>query len=87
MLRLARSEKELRVVRDQVGGPTAADDARVIVGEVSPRVVPIRTADIPRPARRPGHSVLDCSRIASVFGIAQPDWRVSLAGLCKTLGL
>jgi dTDP-4-dehydrorhamnose reductase len=114
MLRLARSEPELRVVHDQVGGPTAAEDiakaildiaavctepnfvgwgtyhyagappvswcefARAIVGESGPPVIPIASHEFPRPARRPRNSVLDCSRIRHVFGIAQPDWRLPL---------
>lgn len=43
-----------------------------------PEIVPIRTADWPTPAARPANSVLDCSRIRAVYGIAQPDWRESL---------
>jgi len=122
MLRLARSESELRVVHDQVGGPTAANDiaeaiveivlvckkpefagwgtyhlagtpavswyefARASVGEGGPPVVPAGSAEFPRPARRPRKSVLDCSRIARVFGIAQPDWRARLAQLREALG-
>jgi dTDP-4-dehydrorhamnose reductase len=121
MLRLARSESELRVIYDQVGGPTAAGDiakailkvatickqpafagwgtyhfagapavswyefARAIVGEGGPPVVPIAAAEFQRPARRPGNSVLDCSRIARVFGLTQPDWRTNLAVLLGTL--
>ncbi|TPE51469.1 dTDP-4-dehydrorhamnose reductase [Amaricoccus solimangrovi] len=46
--------------------------------ERRPRVTPIATADWPTPARRPANSVLDCGRIARVFGIAQPDWRAGL---------
>ncbi len=114
VLQLARSEKELRIVRDQVGGSTAADDiakaildiaalctsssfaewgtyhfagappvswyefARAIVGEGGPPVVPIATDELSRPAPRPRNSVLDCTRIARVLGIAQPDWRAAL---------
>ena len=33
----------------------------------------------------PRNSALDCSRIARAFGIAQPDWRASLAALRETL--
>jgi dTDP-4-dehydrorhamnose reductase len=45
----------------------------------APEVAPIATADWPRPAARPQNSVLDCRRIAAVYGIAQPDWREGLA--------
>jgi dTDP-4-dehydrorhamnose reductase len=122
MLRLARSGPELRVVADQVGGPTAADDiaaailaivdaadragfsgwgtyhfsgapaaswcdfARAIVAGTGVPVVPIATADFPRPARRPKNSVLDCGKILRVFGIAQPDWRPALSRVLAALG-
>ncbi len=42
------------------------------------RVVPIRTADYPTPARRPGFSVLDCSATWEVLGAPAPHWRVAL---------
>lgn len=32
----------------------------------------------PSPARRPSYSVLDCRRIAAVFGLEPPDWRSAL---------
>lgn len=46
-----------------------------------PTVRRIRTEDYPTPARRPQWSVLDCSRLNSMFGIAIPDWRLELADL------
>ncbi len=53
--------------------------ARAIVGDVArPRVVPVTTAEFPRPARRPAYGVLDASRFASVFGFALPSWREDL---------
>jgi dTDP-4-dehydrorhamnose reductase len=44
-------------------------------GRPSPVVTPIATTDYPTPARRPANSRLDCSKLASTFGIALPDWR------------
>lgn len=44
-------------------------------------IVPIRTADFSAKVSRPANSVLDCSRIASAFGITQPDWREALSRL------
>lgn len=48
-------------------------------------VTPIATADYPLPAKRPVNSVLDCTRIRDVFGIAQPDWRSGLDAVLATL--
>ncbi len=122
MLRLGGERPTLRIVDDQVGGPTAARDiagctlrllahykasgalpwgtyhycgapavswygfATEIFRQAAargmtrtPALAPITTADYPTPARRPANSVLDCSRLAQVFDIPQPDWRQALA--------
>jgi dTDP-4-dehydrorhamnose reductase len=42
------------------------------------RVLAIRSADFPRPARRPAYSVLDNTRVAERFGIRMPHWREQL---------
>ncbi|MGD8310422.1 MAG: dTDP-4-dehydrorhamnose reductase [Chromatiales bacterium] len=42
------------------------------------RLVPIPTQDYPTPARRPPWSVLDNGRFRDTFGLALPDWRISL---------
>ncbi len=116
ILRLARERDRLRIVDDQRGGPTAADDiagailamlaqagepefdrwgtyhycgapattwcgfARAIcrAAGLNTPIEPIPTTAFPTPARRPANSVLDCSRIKTVFGIDQPDWRAAL---------
>ncbi|MCB5176424.1 dTDP-4-dehydrorhamnose reductase [Microvirga lenta] len=54
------------------GGPTA-------------RVRPIAAADYPTPARRPDDSRLDCTKLASVHGVALPDWHTSLEPCIKRL--
>ena len=121
VLRIAQCQPHLRLVDDQFGGPTAADDivrailrivgattrsgfaawgtyhfcgappvswyefARHILIRVGAEVSPVSSRDSPRAARRPRNSVLDCSRILSVFGIEQPDWRVSIGPICDEL--
>ena len=51
----------------------------------TPEIAPITTADWPTPATRPANSMLDCTRIAEIFGIDQPDWRTSLDSVLKEL--
>lgn len=41
-------------------------------------VTPCRTSDFPTPARRPGYSVLDASRLAALTGGPMSDWTVAL---------
>lgn len=41
-------------------------------------VTPIPTSDYPTSAKRPQNSRLDCAKIKADYGIAQPDWRISL---------
>ena len=50
-----------------------------------PRVEAIATADYPTPARRPANSVLDCTRIASAFGIEPRPWRAALSEVIAEL--
>lgn len=47
-------------------------------GAPVPAVDAITTADWPTPAHRPPDSRLDCSKLARVFGLRLPDWRLSL---------
>ena len=48
-------------------------------GLKTPReVAPIATEAYPTPAPRPRNSVLDCGKIARVYGIAAPPWQRSL---------
>lgn len=68
------------------GETTWYDFARAIVGDVAqPRIVPITTAEFPRPARRPRYAVLDTTRFVTTFGFALPDWRVALERCRQTL--
>ena len=55
--------------------------------KVSPQIEAIRTIDYPTPARRPPYSVLDCSRLATIHGIAMRPWTVGLSEMLNsTLG-
>lgn len=45
----------------------------------------IRTADYPAPATRPANSRLDCRHLATVHGVALPDWRGSLESVVARL--
>ncbi|MBA4492220.1 dTDP-4-dehydrorhamnose reductase [Paracoccus sp. S1E-3] len=64
-----------------------ADFAREIFAQsgLTPEVVDIPSSDYPTPARRPLNSRLDCAAITRDFGIARPDWRVSLQDVIKEL--
>ena len=44
-------------------------------------LVPIGTAEFPTPARRPPNSRLDCSRLASAFGLRPAPWQEELAAV------
>ncbi|MEM9966725.1 MAG: dTDP-4-dehydrorhamnose reductase [Pseudomonadota bacterium] len=123
MLRLGAEQDALRIVSDQIGGPTPARDiakacyhiaeclienpalsgtyhfsgtpdcswaafAREIfqMSDISCHVIDIKTQDYPTAARRPLNGRLDCSLTQAAFGLARPDWRVSLAQTLKELG-
>ncbi len=64
-----------------------ADFAREIFAQsdLAPEVVDIPSSDYPTPAKRPLNSRLDCAAITRDFGIARPDWRVSLQDVIKEL--
>ena len=57
----------------------------IFAGRPLPVVERITTADYPTPAKRPANSVLDCSKINQMFGIAQPDWQASLARVLEEI--
>lgn len=56
------------------------DFARAILrhSEKNTIVIPVETHEFPRPAQRPAYSVLNKSKIKSVFGIFIPHWEDSL---------
>lgn len=49
-------------------------------------VTGISTRDYPTPAARPLNSRLDCTKLATDFGITPPNWKVGLAAVLKELG-
>ncbi len=51
----------------------------------TPFVEGIPTTDYPTPATRPANSRLNCKRIADDYGIARPDWRVTLDAVLADL--
>jgi dTDP-4-dehydrorhamnose reductase len=48
------------------------------LGHTVPIVEPIATADWPTPVSRPADSRLDCTRLASIFGLRLPEWQSSV---------
>ena len=49
-----------------------------IAGITTCHVRPLHTSEYPTPAKRPHYSVLDKTKIKSVYGIEIPDWEESL---------
>lgn len=64
-----------------------ADFARAIFAEAGMpvQVKDIGSADYPTAATRPLNSRLDCSAIASLHGIARPDWKSGLSDVVREL--
>lgn len=50
-----------------------------------PEVRRITSDEWPTRARRPEHSILDCSAIHAAYGIEQPDWRPALQNVIDEL--
>ena len=48
-------------------------------------VTDIPSSAYPTPAARPANSRLDCTRLATVFDITRPDWRIGLADIISDL--
>jgi dTDP-4-dehydrorhamnose reductase len=56
-----------------------------VTGAITPSLVPITTAEFPRPARRPANSCLSCRRVEEAFGVRMPHWVDALALVLETL--
>ena len=73
------------------GDATWADLAEAVFSEAHARgrrltrVQRIATSEYPTPARRPANSRLDNAKLRSVYGLALPPWRGSLALCCARL--
>ena len=51
----------------------------------NPRVIPIRTADYPTPAKRPANSRLDCGLFVHTFGFTPRHWTENVDVTTRTL--
>ncbi|MBL4666577.1 MAG: sugar nucleotide-binding protein, partial [Sneathiella sp.] len=64
------------------GGPAVSwyeFACEILKDETHITVSPIPSADYPTPAKRPHNSVLDCTKIRSVFSVQQPNWKGALS--------
>jgi dTDP-4-dehydrorhamnose reductase len=64
-----------------------ADFAREIFQQANLEcaVSDIPSSAYPTPAARPANSRLDCTKLATVFNISRPDWRIGLADILSDL--
>jgi dTDP-4-dehydrorhamnose reductase len=60
----------------------AAEIVRLTGGTA--KVEPCTSAEFPRPAKRPAYSVLDLTPATKLIG-PRPDWKVTLADVCRRL--
>jgi dTDP-4-dehydrorhamnose reductase len=56
-----------------------AREAARLTGRHPERIRPATTAEVPRAARRPAYSVLDCERVARTHGLTLRSWQEALA--------
>jgi len=54
-------------------------------GVIAPRLIPIPTAEFPRPAKRPANSRLSGKRVEEMFGVRMPHWEVALKLVMETI--
>jgi dTDP-4-dehydrorhamnose reductase len=54
-------------------------------GIAVPKLIPIKTTEYPRPARRPANSRLSCKRLEETFGVRMPHWEDALSLVLETL--
>lgn len=61
------------------------DRAAPLLGR-RPRIEPIASAEYRAAARRPANSLLDCSKIAELYGVRPRPWQEGLAAVLAELG-
>jgi len=49
-------------------------EAKGMLGNTVPKLIPIPTSEYPTPARRPANSRLDNTKLTSAFGLTPPPW-------------
>jgi dTDP-4-dehydrorhamnose reductase len=54
-------------------------------GGPSPELAAIPTSDYPTPAKRPAYSVLDCDKLAGLYGIEPRPWQLALGDVLDRL--
>src|ERR1035437_6461566 len=54
-------------------------------GFTVPSLIPIKTSEFPRPAKRPANSRLSCERLEQTFGVTLPHWEHALSLVLDTL--
>jgi dTDP-4-dehydrorhamnose reductase len=54
-------------------------------GAATPNLIPIKTSEFLRPARRPANSRLSCRRLEETFGVRLPDWKDALSSVLTSL--
>jgi dTDP-4-dehydrorhamnose reductase len=60
-------------------------EANAQLGMTPPKLIPITTAEYPRPARRPANSRLDTSKLTRIFGLTPPDWKTMLSACMRDM--
>jgi len=58
-----------------------------IFGFAIPNLIPIKTSDFPRPAKRPANSRLSCQSLEQTFGVTLPHWESALSLVLETLAM
>ena len=56
-----------------------------VTGVIASDLIPITTAEFPRPAKRPANSRLSCRRVEEAFGVRMPHWEDALSLVLETL--